>query len=140
MVNSLQFDGLDNIAAQDKIADYLEASNLGKRAVSFRLRDWGISRQRFWGHARAMIHCDSCGIVPVAEEDLPAVLPENVDLLEGGGSPFPSWTRSSTPPVRHAADRPAGKPIPWTRLWNLPGILSAIAARNATAPYLTKPP
>ena len=88
MVNSLQFDGLDNIAAQEKIADYLEANNLGKRAVSFRLRDWGISRQRFWGTPVPMVHCDTCGIVPVAEEDLPVILPENVDLLEGGGSPL----------------------------------------------------
>jgi leucyl-tRNA synthetase len=88
MVNSMQIDGLDNITAQDKIADYLEANNLGKRAVSFRLRDWGISRQRFWGTPVPMVHCDTCGIVPVAEADLPVILPETVDLLEGGGSPL----------------------------------------------------
>jgi len=88
MVNSAPFDGLDNRAAMEKIADYLEANNLGCRTVNFRLRDWGISRQRFWGAPIPMVHCDACGIVPVDETDLPVVLPENVDLLEGGGSPL----------------------------------------------------
>ncbi|RJP89683.1 MAG: leucine--tRNA ligase [Desulfobacteraceae bacterium] len=88
MVNSGEFNGMDNITVQEKIADYLETRNLGKRAVSFRLRDWGISRQRFWGAPVPMIHCDDCGIVPVAEADLPIILPENVALLEGGSSPL----------------------------------------------------
>ncbi len=88
MVNSRQFDGLDNITAQEKIADYLEKNNLGKRAVNFRLRDWGISRQRFWGTPVPMVHCEKCGIVPVPEDALPVILPEDVDLLEGGGSPL----------------------------------------------------
>jgi leucyl-tRNA synthetase len=89
MVNSDQFDGLDNRQALDEIAAYLEKNNLGKRAVSFRLRDWGISRQRYWGAPIPMIHCRDCGIVPVPEEDLPVVLPEEVDMLEGGKSPLP---------------------------------------------------
>ncbi len=89
MVNSGRFDGMDNRTALDEIATYLENNNLGKRAVSFRLRDWGISRQRYWGAPIPMIHCDDCGIVPVPEQDLPVVLPENVDMLEGGRSPLP---------------------------------------------------
>jgi leucyl-tRNA synthetase len=89
MVNSGQFDGMDNLTALDEIATYLENNNLGKRAISFRLRDWGISRQRYWGAPIPMIHCDDCGIVPVPEEDLPVVLPEDVDMLEGGRSPLP---------------------------------------------------
>ena len=89
MVNSGQFDGLNNREALEEIATYLEKNNLGKRAVSFRLRDWGISRQRYWGAPIPMIHCDDCGIVPVPEEDLPVVLPEEVDMLEGGKSPLP---------------------------------------------------
>jgi leucyl-tRNA synthetase len=89
MVNSGQFDGMDNREALEEIATYLEKNNLGKRAVSFRLRDWGISRQRYWGAPIPMIHCDDCGIVPVPEEDLPVVLPEEVDMLEGGQSPLP---------------------------------------------------
>ena len=89
MINSGRFDNMDNQTALDEIADHLEHNNLGKRAVSFRLRDWGISRQRYWGAPIPMIHCDGCGIVPVPEEDLPVVLPENVDMLAGGRSPLP---------------------------------------------------
>ena len=89
MVNSGQFDGMRNRKALDEIALYLEKQNLGKRTVSYRLRDWGISRQRYWGAPIPMIHCDSCGIVPVPEEDLPVILPEKVDILEGGKSPLP---------------------------------------------------
>ena len=89
MVNSGQFDGMNNREALEEIATYLEKNNLGKRAVSFRLRDWGISRQRYWGAPIPMIHCEDCGIVPVPEEDLPVVLPEEVDMLEGGKSPLP---------------------------------------------------
>jgi len=89
MINSGRFDNLDNQAALDEIADHLEQNNLGKRAVSFRLRDWGISRQRYWGAPIPMIHCDGCGIVPVPQADLPVVLPEQVDMLAGGKSPLP---------------------------------------------------
>ena len=89
MINSGRFNNMDNQKALDEIADYLEQNNLGKRTVSFRLRDWGISRQRYWGAPIPMIHCDGCGIVPVPEEDLPVVLPEHVDMLEGGKSPLP---------------------------------------------------
>ena len=89
MVNSGRFNGMDNTKALDEIALYLEENNLGKRAVSFRLRDWGISRQRYWGAPIPMIHCESCGIVPVPEEDLPVVLPEEADMLAGGKSPLP---------------------------------------------------
>ncbi len=90
MVNSDAFDGLPNRQAMEKIADLLEAKGLGKRTISFRLRDWGISRQRYWGAPIPMVHCPDCGIVPVAEQDLPIVLPEDADLLEGGRSPLPT--------------------------------------------------
>ncbi len=89
MVNSGQFDGMENKKALEEIASYLEENNIGKKAVSFRLRDWGISRQRYWGAPIPMIHCKNCGIVPVPEEDLPILLPEDADLLEGGKSPLP---------------------------------------------------
>jgi leucyl-tRNA synthetase len=89
MVNSGQFDGMDNRQALEEIATYLEKNGRGKRAVSFRLRDWGISRQRYWGAPIPMILCQDCGIVPVPEEDLPVVLPEEVDMLEGGKTPLP---------------------------------------------------
>lgn len=90
LVNSADFNGMDNKDAQDAIATYLKEKGLGDRAVSYRLRDWGISRQRYWGTPIPMIHCDSCGIVPEKMENLPVVLPEDAQLLENGGSPLPS--------------------------------------------------
>jgi leucyl-tRNA synthetase len=88
MVHSGEFDGLANEAAKEAIADRLEREGLGRRAVSYRLRDWGISRQRYWGAPIPMIHCERCGMVPVPEKDLPVVLPEGADLLPGGKSPL----------------------------------------------------
>lgn len=100
MINSGQFDGMDNKKALDEIAGYLEENNIGRRTVGFRLRDWGISRQRYWGAPIPMIHCKKCGIVPVPEEQLPIVLPEDIDILEGGKSPLPgldSFTKTECP-------------------------------------------
>jgi leucyl-tRNA synthetase len=93
MVNSGRFDGMESGRAKEEIADHLEAKGLGRRTVSYRLRDWGISRQRYWGAPIPMIHCPGCGLVPVPEKDLPVVLPEDVDLLEGGNSPLPALER-----------------------------------------------
>jgi leucyl-tRNA synthetase len=90
LVRSGPFDGLENVKALDAIADYLEEKNLGKRAVNFRLRDWGISRQRYWGAPIPIVYCDQCGVVPVPEEDLPVILPEEAELLKGGRSPLPA--------------------------------------------------
>ena len=88
MINSGPFNGTDSIQALDDIAAYLEEKGLGKKTISFRLRDWGISRQRYWGAPIPIIHCEKCGIVPVPEKDLPILLPEDADLLEGGKSPL----------------------------------------------------
>jgi leucyl-tRNA synthetase len=89
MVNSGEFDGMPNRAAMEKIADHLEARGQGKKTVNFRLRDWGISRQRYWGAPIPMIHCEDCDIVPVPEADLPIFLPEDAAILAGGKSPLP---------------------------------------------------
>ena len=100
MVNSGAFNGMDNADALEAVAAHLDQNNLGKKAVSFRLRDWGISRQRYWGAPIPMIHCPDCGIVPVDEKDLPIVLPEEADMLEGGRSPLPrlkEFTRATCP-------------------------------------------
>jgi len=91
MINSGPFDGMKSITALEEIAQHLEGEGAGKKTVSFRLRDWGISRQRYWGAPIPMIHCRACGIVPVPETDLPILLPEDVDLLEGGRSPLPQY-------------------------------------------------
>jgi leucyl-tRNA synthetase len=88
MINSGRFNGTDSLQALDDIAAYLEEKGLGKKTTSFRLRDWGISRQRYWGAPIPIIHCEKCGIVPAPEKDLPILLPEDADLLEGGKSPL----------------------------------------------------
>jgi leucyl-tRNA synthetase len=90
MIHSAPFDGLPNRQAMEKIADLLEEKEIGRRTVSFRLRDWGISRQRYWGAPIPIIYCPDCGIVPVPEENLPILLPEDADLLPGGQSPLPT--------------------------------------------------
>ena len=90
LVNSGEFNGMGNKDAMDAIAEQLRQKNIGRKTISYRLRDWGISRQRYWGTPIPMVHCQHCGIVPVSEKDLPVVLPENTDLLEGGKSPLPS--------------------------------------------------
>ena len=87
--HSGQFDGLDSRQAFDAIAGVLESEGTGQRQVNYRLRDWGISRQRYWGCPIPVIHCDHCGIVPVPEEDLPVRLPEEVDF-DGAVSPLKS--------------------------------------------------
>lgn len=87
LLDSGEFDGLTSELAFDAIADALVAKNRGERKTNFRLRDWGVSRQRYWGCPIPMIHCKSCGIVPVPDKDLPVVLPEDVDY-EGVRSPL----------------------------------------------------
>ena len=88
LVNSGQFDGIDNEAAKEKIAEYLDQRKEGRKTVNFRLRDWGVSRQRYWGTPIPIIYCDSCGAVPVPEQDLPVLLPKDVELTGEGGSPL----------------------------------------------------
>jgi len=88
MVNSASFDGLGNEEAKERIADYLEQEGIGRKTVNFRLRDWGVSRQRYWGTPIPIIYCDVCGVVPVPEQDLPVVLPTDVEFTGEGGSPL----------------------------------------------------
>jgi leucyl-tRNA synthetase len=88
MVNSGEFDGKESLAAKGLIADWLEKTGRGKKTVNFRLRDWGISRQRYWGNPIPVIYCDACGTVPVPEKDLPVVLPLDIVFTGDGGSPL----------------------------------------------------
>ena len=88
MVNSEQFNGLASEQAIDAISDFLEERGWGKRTVSYRLRDWLISRQRYWGAPIPMVYCDRCGLVPVPEEDLPVLLPEDAEFRPTGESPL----------------------------------------------------
>ena len=108
LVNSGPFDGMENLKAKDAIAAHLEAVGLGKKAVQYRLRDWGISRQRYWGAPIPMIICESCGTVPVSEADLPIALPRDVDLTGEGGSPLAgkkSFVETACPRCGRAARR-----------------------------------
>jgi leucyl-tRNA synthetase len=88
LANSGQFNGIHSIKAREMIAQYLEEKRLGGKRVSYRLRDWGISRQRYWGAPIPMISCKQCGTVPVPEKDLPVVLPDNVEVTGMGESPL----------------------------------------------------
>ncbi|QEM68211.1 leucine--tRNA ligase [Geobacter sp. FeAm09] len=88
LVNSGRFDGLKSDAAKEAIADYLEQEGIGKKTINFRLRDWGISRQRYWGNPIPVIYCPECGVVPVPEQDLPVRLPMDVEFSGEGGSPL----------------------------------------------------
>lgn len=87
LFNSGAFDGLDFDSASSKIAEALSAKKLGKRRTQYRLRDWGVSRQRYWGCPIPIVHCGSCGEVPVPADQLPVRLPEDV-VMDGVGSPI----------------------------------------------------
>lgn len=86
-VNSGSYDGLGYVEAVDRIAEDLNAKSLGEKKVQWRLRDWGVSRQRYWGCPIPIIHCDTCGEVPVPDKDLPVVLPEDC-VPDGSGNPL----------------------------------------------------
>lgn len=99
LFNSGTFDGLDFDGASSKIAEALSAKHLGKRRTQYRLRDWGVSRQRYWGCPIPIVHCVSCGEVPVPADQLPVRLPEDV-VMDGVGSPIkkdPSFYETTCP-------------------------------------------
>ena len=87
-VSSGQFDGLPSVEAKQSIADFIESQGWGSRAVQYRMRDWLISRQRYWGTPIPVVYCDDCGAVPVPEDDLPVLLPEDSEFRPTGESPL----------------------------------------------------
>ncbi|MBT1248502.1 MULTISPECIES: leucine--tRNA ligase [unclassified Thermosipho (in: thermotogales)] len=88
MVNSGPFDGIRSTKALGKIIEYIEKEGIGKRSVQYKLRDWLISRQRYWGAPIPVVYCEKCGVVPVPEKDLPVKLPKDVEFLPTGQSPL----------------------------------------------------
>ena len=111
LINSGRFNGLACDEAIRKMSVYAEEKGFGKATVTYRLKDWGISRQRYWGTPIPMLYCEKDGIVPVPEKDLPVILPENVDITLTGGSPLgrvPEFVNATCPkcggPARRETD------------------------------------
>ena len=108
LVDSGEFTGMDNEAAKERIADFLEAKDMGRRSVNYRLRDWNVSRQRYWGAPIPVIYCPKCGVVPVPESDLPVLLPREVKTRPDGRSPLPEtpdFVNTTCPVCGEAARR-----------------------------------
>jgi leucyl-tRNA synthetase len=111
LVNSGPFSGILSTEAIPKMSEYAAQKGFGKATVTFRLKDWGVSRQRYWGTPIPMLYCEKDGIVPVPEKDLPVILPENVDITLTGGSPLgrvPEFVNATCPkcggPARRETD------------------------------------
>ncbi len=99
LFDSEAFDALESKSAQSKIMDYFEQNKLGKKVINFRLKDWGVSRQRYWGAPLPFVHCESCGLVMEKKENLPVALPEDVQIT-GEGNPLdhhPTWKHCQCP-------------------------------------------
>jgi leucyl-tRNA synthetase len=108
MVTSGPFTGLGSADGRERIAEYVEIQNLGRKSINFRIKDWGISRQRYWGTPIPMIYCPGCGIVPVPYEDLPVVLPLELQFEYGARSPLaeaPSFYAVPCPRCQRPARR-----------------------------------
>ena len=113
LVDSGAFSSMTSAQAFDAIAADLSRCRHGKKQVHFRLRDWGVSRQRYWGAPIPIIYCDDCDAVPVPEEDLPVVLPEDVSFM-GVQSPIkadPEWRKTTCPECGQPAERAGGVPL-----------------------------
>ncbi len=110
LVDSLDYDGLDSLSAQQKIANDLQNSGQGGPKTTYRLRDWSVSRQRYWGCPIPIIYCEKCGTVPVPEERLPVLLPKNVNFTPDGKSPLSKseeYINTTCPTCGGAAKRDA---------------------------------
>ncbi len=108
MVNSGPFDGEPSPASIAKVVEWLETQGIGRGAVTYRLRDWLLSRQRYWGTPIPIVHCPTCGQVAVPDDQLPVLLPEDVDFRPGGESPLarhPTWKHVSCPSCGGEAER-----------------------------------
>jgi leucyl-tRNA synthetase len=106
LINSGKFNGIDSEKAKEKITEYLQKNKLGKKKIQFKLKDWLVSRQRYWGTPIPIVYCDECGIVPIPEKDLPVRLPEKVKF--GKGNPLEmakAWVNIKCPKCKGKARR-----------------------------------
>ena len=111
LVNSGEYDGLTCVQAQMKLQEVATRGQFGEEKIIFRLKDWGVSRQRYWGTPIPMIHCERDGLVPVPDEQLPVILPEKIEITQQGGSPLarvPEFVNTTCPkcggPARRETD------------------------------------
>lgn len=144
MINSRFLDGMKPKQAFDEVAKRLSAETMGNRPVgarkvNFRLRDWGVSRQRYWGCPIPMIHCEACGVVPVPKADLPVKLPDDVEF-DRPGNPLdrhPTWKHVACPKCGAEARRETTR---WTHSSIRPGTSPASPRRGKTSRRTRKPP
>jgi len=138
MVNSNKFNGLPNEQGIEEVSKYLEGKGWGKRTVSYRIRDWLISRQRYWGTPIPITYCPKCGIVPVPEKDLPVLLPEEAEFKPTGESPLKyneKWVNTKCPKCGGPAKRETDTMD--TFMCSNWYFLRYISPRLATAPFDT---
>ncbi len=107
LINSGFLDGLDVASGKRRVVEYLEDHGVGRGEITWRLRDWGVSRQRYWGCPIPVIHCSTCGIVPVPRQELPVTLPEDVELTQPGNplARHPTWKHVACPGCGRPAER-----------------------------------
>jgi leucyl-tRNA synthetase len=136
MMSSGRFDGADNRKAYDEIIDWLASEGMGERAVNYRLRDWLISRQRYWGCPIPIVYCEGCGIAPVPDDQLPVLLPDISDYAPKGQAPLATatdWVRTSCPSCGGDARRETDTMDTFVdSSWYF---LRYLDARNAEAPW-----
>ena len=131
-INSDWMDGMDTATAKAAAIEWLEERGLGQRRVNYRLRDWLVSRQRYWGCPIPVVHCPNDGIVAVPEDQLPVLAPDDVELVPPASRPSRATTVSAGPRAPSAVHEPSERPTPWTPSWTRRGTSFASATPGPT--------